>query len=844
MKNIKYLLLKLLFLSFLFVPFISYATTPESCFVFDAAINSITNYNETSPWCGTEVDIPSTIWWVSVIKIWTGAFLGKQLTSINFPNSITEIWIWAFQTNQLTSLNLSNSITEIWRAAFQGNLLSSLNLPNSITFMWEWAFRANKLTSLTLSESITYISNSTFRDNELTSVRFWNSFTTIYPSAFMNNKLKYVVIPSTLAYIDNGVFFDNPSSQDPSRVKLVCDWYTVSPTIRASNSVLHESCTTWIAPYKVIINPSSNWLVGSNLTYPLVSWELVTLTTNPDAWYKLWSLTISWATLNEVVDPNLNTYTFIVWSWDVTVNAEFELISYNITINPAINWTISWNKTQAGSWETVELTITPNAWYKLKPWTLKVLQGSTEISVNWENKFNMPWWDVIVKAEFELISYNITINPTINWTISWNKTQAGSWETVELTITPNAWYKLKPWTLKVLQGSTEISVNWENKFNMPWWDVIVKAEFEIVSSSYDITINSTINWTISWDKTQASSWEIIKLTITPNTWYKLKPWTLKVLQGSTEISVNWENKFNMPWWDVIVKAEFEFDVSNFPSWSSSSTSDWWKLIQKNCVEEDYVCVTKNWKNIYELKPNLKCYDKLAKLWNLCEIKNIQTWKTNSWTENLLPSTWDNNLIEDSLNIQFPADNNIDTINAKLFIDIDKSFAKKYIEELWKKWILKWYTGSLYKPENKITRWEFLAVIMRWLKINLETQIQNKFTDISTEEEWMNKYINKALELWIINWQTVNGKLIFRPNEDISRIEALSILLKAWKVDLTTDNKLKYEDNDFEEWMKKYVIKWDELWIINWQAVNNKLIFRPNDNITRAETSKIIYKFTN
>jgi hypothetical protein len=43
-------------------------------------------------------------------------------------------------------------------------------------------------------------------------------------------------------------------------------------------------------------------------------------------------------------------------------------------------------------------------------------------------------------------------------------------------------------------------------------------------------------------------------------------------------------------------------------------------------------------------------------------------------------------------------------------------------------------------------------------------------------------------------------------------------------------------------MIKYVEASKNMWLIDWQTVNEKLIFRPLDSISRAESSKITVKF--
>jgi hypothetical protein len=43
----------------------------------------------------------------------------------------------------------------------------------------------------------------------------------------------------------------------------------------------------------------------------------------------------------------------------------------------------------------------------------------------------------------------------------------------------------------------------------------------------------------------------------------------------------------------------------------------------------------------------------------------------------------------------------------------------------------------------------------------------------------------------------------------------------------------------EAWMTKYTTKAKSLWLVKWQDINRKIYFKPNSNITRAETSKIV-----
>lgn len=158
-----------------------------------------------------------------------------------------------------------------------------------------------------------------------------------------------------------------------------------------------------------------------------------------------------------------------------------------------------------------------------------------------------------------------------------------------------------------------------------------------------------------------------------------------------------------------------------------------------------------------------------------------------------------------------------------FTDIENSFAKDYILNLYSQWIIKWYWDWTFRPNNSVTRWEFLSMIMKKSKIDVSSY-KNYFTDISG---WVVPYAETAREKWFI--QTSEN---FRPNNLITRAEAIKILLNvSWKeIKLFTSST--YSDVDW--WKINFIETARELGIIN-----SADKFRPNDSISRAETSKII-----
>lgn len=180
----------------------------------------------------------------------------------------------------------------------------------------------------------------------------------------------------------------------------------------------------------------------------------------------------------------------------------------------------------------------------------------------------------------------------------------------------------------------------------------------------------------------------------------------------------------------------------------------------------------------------------------------------------------------------------------LFIDIADSFARDDIQSLALSGIVHGYTDKTFRPDTGATRAEYLAMVMRALAVKIGTGTTTDYTDIPADGAWMIPYLTKAKELGIAAGQTSSGsKLIFRPNDTISRAEALSILLNAAKIATSSGTTTDYTDIPTDgAWMIPYLAKAKELGIAAGQvSPDGKLIFRPNDSVTRAEAVKMIMK---
>jgi hypothetical protein len=64
-------------------------------------------------------------------------------------------------------------------------------------------------------------------------------------------------------------------------------------------------------------------------------------------------------------------------------------------------------------------------------------------------------------------------------------------------------------------------------------------------------------------------------------------------------------------------------------------------------------------------------------------------------------------------------------------DISNTFAKSYIEKLVSLWVVNWYSDNTFKPEQSISRAEYLKIVLKANNIDYSTVDTStcNFTDI-------------------------------------------------------------------------------------------------------------------
>ncbi|MBR5504871.1 MAG: S-layer homology domain-containing protein [Clostridia bacterium] len=166
----------------------------------------------------------------------------------------------------------------------------------------------------------------------------------------------------------------------------------------------------------------------------------------------------------------------------------------------------------------------------------------------------------------------------------------------------------------------------------------------------------------------------------------------------------------------------------------------------------------------------------------------------------------------------------------LFDDIADSFAKAEIEALAKDGIISGYADGSFKPQNNVTRAEFVTLIVRALGI--EQGADNaSFADVSFDEWYYDAVAKMASNAYISGY---NG--CFNPDSTITRQDAAVIIYNVLAELLSDLEPSVYND---AEQISEYAI--DAIDAVSAVQImkgyeNN---FRPTDFITRAETAVLI-----
>ena len=161
-----------------------------------------------------------------------------------------------------------------------------------------------------------------------------------------------------------------------------------------------------------------------------------------------------------------------------------------------------------------------------------------------------------------------------------------------------------------------------------------------------------------------------------------------------------------------------------------------------------------------------------------------------------------------------------------FTDTSMHWANTTIEKMKTSRIINGYEDDTFRPDENMTRAEFITVINRMLGLHEES---SKYIPDINRSKWYYSEIRKAVKVGIIQGDA-NGAT--HPEDNITREEAIVILSRAFKLKKASSVPKGYEDLDsISSWAQKEVYSAIKEGYINGYEDNT---IKPQNFITRAE----------
>lgn len=178
--------------------------------------------------------------------------------------------------------------------------------------------------------------------------------------------------------------------------------------------------------------------------------------------------------------------------------------------------------------------------------------------------------------------------------------------------------------------------------------------------------------------------------------------------------------------------------------------------------------------------------------------------------------------------------------AAAYHDIDSHWAKKDIEALTQNNVFEGYGDGTFRPNQFITRAEFVSVLMKALGLG-NSRMNANYSDVPGDH-WAAGLIGAADAKNLVDGYPDNQ---FRPTERITRAEALAILAKVTMGE-TPDNQRadmilnNYRDGQrIPDWSRNAVVKTIHNDVFK-SAARNYNVVNPNQPLTRGETANLLF----
>ena len=179
-------------------------------------------------------------------------------------------------------------------------------------------------------------------------------------------------------------------------------------------------------------------------------------------------------------------------------------------------------------------------------------------------------------------------------------------------------------------------------------------------------------------------------------------------------------------------------------------------------------------------------------------------------------------------------------NQKTFADTANHWAKNVVNDMASRMVVSGVSDTRFNPDNSITRAEFAAIMVRALGLS-DHGTTSPFTDVKAKD-WYVGAVAKAYEYGLIAGYA-DGT--FRPNDTITRQEAIVILQRAMKWTGLNGNAADVDKTlsrfadapEVAAWAKASVAGAVDAGLV--QGSNGAL--HPTDKLTRAEATALVQR---
>lgn len=484
-----------------------------------------------------------------------------SLKSVIIPNTITSIGRRAFEySDGISSITIPNSVTSIGYEAFMdcSNLeivISEIQSPFTISddvfknYLGYWPVVILQVpTGLKDTYKQTTGWNSNFRYIVEENIELYrltlnvtgNGQGTIDSDKYITNDTDSKLFPEG---VDNVIRFYPDKDHHIKQVKVndvdvtsdVGSSYGNPLTIHMSSdmTVDAEFVETKIYNLSVAVSDygnvhltstgrssiSANWS-NSTKTYSVKEGTTISLRFTPNHGYQLKSVKINNSDVtSDIVDNNYNIENL---SADTSIEVEFVIKSYALSIKSTGNGIVSYGDTQVKNdsctiyvdhGNSATISIIPDDGYRVKKMVID--NNNNWASLIKDNKYTIEniYSDKKVEVEFEAIpttTYTLSIQATGNGTISYDNTSiknktasftVNEGSSATITLTPDDGYRIKSLTVNYADVKAGISNNQYTISNIST-NTNVVAEFEAIpTTTYTLSIQATGNGTVSYNDT-------------------------------------------------------------------------------------------------------------------------------------------------------------------------------------------------------------------------------------------------------------------------------------------------------------------------------------------------------